>query len=164
MNAVLIVLVAKYLIVIPVVLALYLAYRLPSDSRSRFLLLSIISLPLIYVIAKAAGHFYFDARPFVVDHVAPLMPHVADNGFPSDHALLAAALASVMYVFDKRLALVSWVCALLIGVARVLAHVHHTTDIVGSFLIAAVVVLIVNAILERMRLARAPAEAGNPVE
>src|SRR6202011_914287 len=30
----------------------------------------------------AAGHLIFDPRPFTILHLAPLIPHSTDNGFP----------------------------------------------------------------------------------
>ena len=44
-------------------------------------------------LARLGGHFYYDTRPFVRDHVKPLFAHAPDNGFPSDHALLTSFLA-----------------------------------------------------------------------
>ncbi len=85
---------------------------------------------------------YYDPRPFVAQHIHPLFAHAADNGFPSDHAALTMFLA-VCVLFYSRLwggALV--VNALLVGTARVLAHVHSPLDIVAGFVFAAVAALL----------------------
>lgn len=142
---------AKYLIALPVVLLLWCLVALRGSKRRRALWLSIISLPLSYGVGAAAGHFYYDARPFVVGHFTPLVAHAADNGFPSDHMLLAAAIAMIGCFISWRLGLVLWVLAIAIGVARVAAGVHHALDIVGSALIAIVVVSLVHFALARRR-------------
>ena len=107
------------------------------------LLLAVIILPLTYVVAKIGSHLYFDPRPFVVMHVHPLIPHIADNGFPSDHELISAAFASILFVFNKKWGIVAFVLAILIGYSRVYTLVHHPLDIVGSFVISIVVMVAV---------------------
>jgi undecaprenyl-diphosphatase len=103
-----------------------------------------------YIISRIAGALYFDPRPFVVGHFIPLIAHAADNGFPSDHVLLTGALAMIVWFYNKKLSIVLWVLALLIGWARVYVGIHHTADIVGSI----VIVLAVGgayALLEKYR-------------
>jgi len=39
--------------------------------------------------------------PFAVGGFDPLLPHDADNGFPSDHSLLAAAFVAVALPYKK---------------------------------------------------------------
>ena len=46
-----------------------------------------------YLIAKGLGHVIHDPRPYLVEHLQPLIPLAHDNGFPSDHSLLAWVLA-----------------------------------------------------------------------
>jgi undecaprenyl-diphosphatase len=85
------------------------------------------------------SRFYFDPRPFVQGNFTPLLPHAADNGFPSDHTLLAAAIAFATFHFNKKLGLFLLLLAILVGVARILAGVHHVADIAGSIIITGLV-------------------------
>ena len=101
--------------------------------------LALVALPAIYLIAKLISHFYYDPRPFVAGHFTPLIPHQADNGFPSDHTLLSAAIASIIYYFNKKLSIGLWVLTLIIGFSRVYAGIHHPVDILGSVIIAIIV-------------------------
>jgi undecaprenyl-diphosphatase len=139
MKTLLIIIGAKYLIALPVLIAIVFLFTAWPQTRKQVLVLGGMILVLTYVAAKVAGFFYFDPRPFVVDHFTPLLPHVADNGFPSDHTLLAAAIAAVITKYNWRLGIVLWIITLLIGTARVFAGVHHPVDILGSLVIAAVV-------------------------
>ena len=105
-------------------------------------------------LARIGGHFYYDTRPFVRDHVKPLFAHAPDNGFPSDHALLTSFLAYSFWRYSKPFAAALFVNALLVSAARVAAHVHSPIDIVGSFifaLIGALVVVWVNGKFARGR-------------
>ena len=142
MNAFMI-LVAKYFFIIPVLMPIVYGLFQPRPVQKRMLLLAVISLPLTYIVAKIGSHFYFDPRPFVVMHVHPLIPHIADNGFPSDHELISAAFASILFVFNKKWGIVAFILAILIGYSRVYTLVHHPLDIVGSFVISIVVMVAV---------------------
>jgi undecaprenyl-diphosphatase len=139
----LIIFTAKYLIILPLLIAAYVAWKLPAENRFSYSLHIIATGILAYIIAKVLSHFYFDPRPFVQNGIAPLIPHAADNGFPSDHTLLAAVLAATIIVFKRNVGIVLWVIALMIGSARVAAGVHHPIDIVGSIVIAIIASAIV---------------------
>lgn len=82
------------------------------------------------------AHVYSHARPFIVTGIPPLFPHAADNGFPSDHTLLTAAIAAGLWKISKPLSVAAWAVALLVGIARVLAGVHWPIDIAGSIVFA----------------------------
>ncbi len=123
---------AKYAFVLPVVIlgTYFFLQRWP-----RHLRMALFAIPagiLAYALGKLGSAFYYDPRPFVVGHFTPLIAHAANNGFPSDHTLLAAALASVGMFWDRRLGVVLWLLAILIATARVYVGVHHTVDVVGS--------------------------------
>ena len=130
---------AKYLIMLSLVLAGISFLKLSKQEKRSMLIFAAIALPLIYLTALAAGHFYSNPRPFVVGHFVPLIPHGDDNGFPSDHALLASAIAAIWTIYRRHTGLVLWVTALLVGIGRVYVGVHHPIDIIGSALIAGVI-------------------------
>ena len=78
----------------------------------------------------AAVAIYTDPRPFVVDpSVKPLFAHPADNGFPSDHTALAATVALVVMRYRWWLGAALMAAGIVLGAARVAAHVHHAPDI-----------------------------------
>ena len=110
-------------------------------------ILTIVSFPLTYIVAKISSVFVNDPRPFVVEHTKPLISHVADNGFPSDHVLLAMAITVVIFTFHKKLGIALFVITILIGAARVAAGVHHPLDIFGSMVIAIFVTATANYLL-----------------
>lgn len=142
MIDILIVFLAKYLIILPVAFIIFFWAKSGPRERREIFYLAFLSLPISYIAARCVSHFYFDPRPFVSEGIVPLMAHAADNGFPSDHTLLAASLAALVYVWDKKWGIVLSVTALIIGGARVLAGVHHSVDILGSFVISWIAVWI----------------------
>jgi membrane-associated phospholipid phosphatase len=137
---------AKYLILIDAaaagLLILYTLYYRPRTEWLRWTVTAGLILVISVILAQLAGMAYNDPRPFTMDHVRPLIAHGNDNGFPSDHALLAAAIVAVVALLDLRLCLPFVVLGFLVDWARVGAGIHHVVDVVGSSLIVAVAVLI----------------------
>lgn len=131
--------IAKYLYLFVILLAVVYAFLQPRETQKKMIILAIIALPVIYIVAKIAGHFFYDPRPFVTLHIKPLISHAADNGFPSDHTLISAAFASILFVFNKKWGLAAFVLAILVGIARIYVHVHSPIDILGSIIISIVV-------------------------
>lgn len=93
---------------------------------------------------QLAAGLWFEQRPFVTLHgVTMLLAHPADNSFPSDHAVIAGALAIGTLLFARRWGIVAVVVALLLAFARVYAGMHYPFDVIAGLAIGAVVALIV---------------------
>lgn len=129
---------AKYLYLFEIAIGAIYFFLQPRSKQKSIVLLSAIFLPLAYIVAQVVAALYFDPRPFVVGHFTPLIPHAPDNGFPSDHALLTSAIASILFVYNRRVGVLAWIITAIVGIARVYAGIHHLTDIVGSVVIASV--------------------------
>jgi undecaprenyl-diphosphatase len=141
---------ATYLVFIEGVLAVaalaLVFYRQPRSGLVRRAVTAALILVLSYVFAQIGGAVYNDPRPFTQDHVKPLIAHAPDNGFPSDHALLAAALVALVAVAGSWLAIPVAVLAVLVDWARVGTGIHHVADVVGSSLCIALATLIALAV------------------
>lgn len=109
-----------------------------------------LALILSFALSRIAGHFYYDPRPFVVGGFTPRIPHVPDNGFPSDHTLLFATLAAILWYYSKKYAVGLWIVALGVGAYRVYGGVHHWRDIAGSLVIALAAAFVARAIIGRL--------------
>lgn len=142
---------AEYLIGLVALLFLLYFFIAWRHRKRKLLLLSCISLPLSYVAGLLGGSLYYNPRPFVVDGITPLITHAANNGFPSDHTLLGAALSTIVLVFNRPLGILMWALTLLVGAARVWAGVHHWVDIAGGALISLVVVFLTYVALRNTR-------------
>jgi undecaprenyl-diphosphatase len=134
---------AKYVIILSVLIGAWWFYTLTRNRKERIFFFTLFTCILAIAIAKLGSNFYFDPRPFVEQNFTPLIPHNADNGFPSDHALLAGAAASIVSFYDKRKGLYLWLIAFFVGLSRIFVGVHHITDILASFLIAFISALII---------------------
>ena len=140
---------AKYLFIAVIAIAIYYSIKQPRAVQKKIAIFGVSVLPLSYIAAKIAGLFYYDPRPFVQTGIAPLIPHVADNGFPSDHTLICAAIAAAIYPFNKKISVLLWALTVLVGLSRVFVGVHHVVDIIGSVAISMMVGTVVYAVAKR---------------
>lgn len=124
-------LIAQYLIVVPIALTVW---AIISRRRFQFdISEAVMAGILTVVLVKIGGAAYLHARPFVVLHHPPAVPHAPDNAFPSDH--LAACGLAVSYLWNRNriFAMVTLACAVLIGAARVLTLLHWPLDVAAGF-------------------------------
>ncbi len=85
-----------------------------------------------------------EARPYTAHQGAlVLATRSADFSFPSDHAVMAGAVALGLVFVSRRLALVAAVAALVMAVARVYIAAHYPGDVAVGLLLGAGVTLVV---------------------
>lgn len=98
----------------------------------------VVSLAVAALLTLLLNHVITDVRPFVVEHYVPLAHASNDNGFPSDHSLIAALLVFWAWWIDRR-----WLPVFIAGLLAVMAGrlaigAHHTLDVLGSLVFAAI--------------------------
>lgn len=127
---------AQYLPFIIAGVTLWYILRLEITKRKSALGLLVLSSVIAFAIDKILNQVISSPRPFVIEGIAPLFPHSVDNGFPSEHVVLAIVLAGVVFVYNKKLGIILAIFGLIVGSARVIANVHHPIDIIGGAIIA----------------------------
>ncbi|WP_299088798.1 undecaprenyl-diphosphatase [uncultured Metabacillus sp.] len=75
---------------------------------------------------------YFKPRPFVKHRVGILIPSKMDSSFPSKHTLLAFAISTSIFLYDRVLGSIMWVLSVLTGFSRIWVGHHYPSDIIGS--------------------------------
>lgn len=138
---------AEKLFFLSPLLAAYFFYKLPRETQKKVLIFAFFSLPLTFILGMLLRELYVNPRPFVVKGFEPLIHHAPDNGFPSDHVLLLAAIASIVSFFNKKYALALWLIAGIVGLSRMYVGVHHSVDIIGSIGIALFSAYVVYAVI-----------------
>jgi len=124
-----------------------------------------IALGLTGALILVAGHLIIEQRPFVGDaDTVLLIKHVADNGFPSDHASVSAAAAVVgMFAWPRWAGLLA-LLVIASGLARVVVGVHFPGDVAAGWLaggaIAGLAWVTVHRVSERLGWAEAAAQPG----
>ena len=129
-------LIAKYLFIVVGLFAFAYWLRVSRQEKVRLVLFGVIAGIVTFALVKIGAALYYDPRPFVTEHVTPLFPHGSDNGFPSDHTVLTAFVALTIFSSSKRIGLVSLAMSVLIGVSRIIGHIHSPIDILGSLMFA----------------------------
>lgn len=112
------------------------------------------------VIALGVNHFISQAvartRPcHVLHHVTTILGCANDYSFPSDHAIIAGALAMGLLIFSRRLGIFAVLVALFLAFSRVYAGVHYPGDVIAGLLIGALIAIVVWVVLRRPALALA---------
>jgi undecaprenyl-diphosphatase len=89
-------------------------------------------------------------RPFVTYlEVIPLVTETPYTSFPSGHATVFFALATVVYSYHKRLGYFFFVCAFLIAISRVVTGVHYPIDILAGAVIGILIAYLSTIFLQK---------------
>jgi undecaprenyl-diphosphatase len=139
---------AQYLIYILAAASIATILLSPRLIRYNYIKLIILSALLAFAVARIAGYFYYDPRPFVIDNIQPLFPHTPDNGFPSGHTLVAMVISGTIFIYKRKSGLILGALGIWIGTARVLAGVHHPVDILASIAISSLTTFLAWLILK----------------
>lgn len=138
--------IADYLPVLIVLSLLWLLFSSrPKQSKNKLMvvLASTASIIAVFLVKPIILLFYAKPRPFVaLPHLEPLTSvfKLEDwQSFPSGHSLFFFSLAMVICLFNKRVGLVYFGLAVLIGFARIYTGVHWPLDILAGAVIGMVV-------------------------
>lgn len=139
---------ATYLIILMFLASIYI-FRRKLDS---FFIRGFASYGITKIIETLIKGLFYIPRPYIAlgkPSLALFPP--TDSSFPSGHASSAFLLATIIFLYNKRLGIVFYIIAVMIGVGRVLALVHYPIDIAGGALLGISSALIINRIYKISR-------------
>ncbi len=125
---------AKYGPLLFVILLLYLWFKKSEDGKQAAIL-TVLSLAAALLVNQIIGHIYFRPRPFVFHNVNLLLPKSPDPSFPSDHATLSFAIATLVLFWNKKIGVYTGALGVLIAFARVFVGTHYPFDVLGGAII-----------------------------
>ncbi len=102
-----------------------------------------LSAALGLMAAKLISELVDRARPFVADPggVHLFSHHAADPGFPSDHATAAFAIATAIFLRNRKWGSVALAAATVLSIGRVAIGVHFPSDVLAGAALGAAAAL-----------------------
>lgn len=133
---------ANYLIVLMAAIFVVLAWLYRERVTREFVARVALSGAIAFLCVLVLGPTVHDPRPYLAEHYSPLAHVASDNGFPSDHTLVVSLLTGWLLWLLPSAARGRWLTVFALGVlavafGRLAIGAHHTLDVVGSVVIAA---------------------------
>lgn len=100
---------------------------------------------MAWTISEIIKYIFPTLRPFQMQNLLPLTATIpGDGAFPSAHTAVAFALSVTILKHDRKVGVLYLIMAGLVGIARIMAHVHYPIDIIGGAMIGTLTSEIVN--------------------
>jgi undecaprenyl-diphosphatase len=80
-------------------------------------------------------HFWQRSRPFINNNVNLVVNYSNESSFPSGHAAFFFAIATVVYLHNKKAGILFFVGALLISLGRIFVGIHWPLDILAGAIV-----------------------------
>jgi membrane-associated phospholipid phosphatase len=105
---------------------------------------------LAVVLNQPVGHLFAEARPYAAHPgLLRLADPTRDFSFPSDHAVMAGAVAAGLLLVSRRLGMVAVAAAVLMAFARVYIAAHYPWDVLAGLALGAAVAVVGWVLLRR---------------
>ncbi|MEX0621897.1 MAG: phosphatase PAP2 family protein [Candidatus Woykebacteria bacterium] len=129
---------------IPVSLALLTLYIwVREETHKRVLTISALSVGLVNLIIELSNQFFIRPRPFTQLPTNLLFYKPTDPSFPSNAAAVGFALATSIFLIDKKLGTIALLLAFSYSLSRVYAGVHFPADVIVGALLGVLAVLFI---------------------
>ena len=123
--------------------------------REKFYLFGITVVSAIvahFGVTEIIRFFYHRPRPFLVYQLNQLMSN-NNWSFPSGHSAFFFAMATAIYLYNKKWGIGFFIAAILMNVSRVIAGIHYPSDILGGAVVGIAVACAVFFLVKKMKKA-----------
>ncbi len=116
-------------------LGLFILWVIDGKIKKEQVLHALFAIVFAWILTVLIKNFFDVQRPFLTDGQPVLtLTKPGDYSFPSTHTAVAFALATTIYLHDKKNGLIFFWGAFLVAIGRILANVHLPSDtIIGAF-------------------------------
>jgi undecaprenyl-diphosphatase len=131
---------AEYLQYILITVFLMLLYFSAYSKLEKFYILGVTTISIIlsrFIIVEIIRFFYHRPRPFLILQVHKLLSSGwfysdIEWSFPSGHSAFFFAMATAIYLCNKKWGIWFVIAAILMNISRIVAGVHYPSDILGG--------------------------------
>ncbi len=124
-------------------LLVFLAMHKDKKKGARDLVVVVTAAACAWGIAHVIKYLYPHARPSELFGTNVLVLPDDIQSFPSGHATFFSALATVLYFYHKKLAVLYGLGALLIGFSRIIVGIHWPLDILAGYILGGLIGVVV---------------------
>ncbi len=131
-SSIVITFLASFLIWI-IFFGLFVLWIIDGRVKKELVLHALVSCLVAWGFAQMIKGLFPTLRPFELNGNVPMTFTVpSDGAFPSGHSAAAFAVATSVWLHNKKLGIIFLIAAGLVGYARVASHVHFLGDIIGG--------------------------------
>lgn len=141
----------QYFLVIVFLLLLYFSAYSKRDKLCIFWVTTVSVIVARFGIVEIIRLFYHRPRPFIT---YPLRPLFLNNewSFPSGHSTFFFAMATAIFLYNKKWGIWFFIAAVLVSISRVIAGVHYPSDILGGLIVGVITAYIVFYFAEKIKV------------
>ena len=108
---------------------------------------ALVAFSLAWIISDIIKKIFPTLRPFEVTGSIPLTIIArGDGSFPSGHTASSFALATTIFLHNRRVGIGFLVAAGIVGIGRILSNVHYPVDIAGGAIIGIIISLLIEKV------------------
>ncbi len=125
---------ASYLQYFLIAIFLLLLYFSAYSKRHKLYVFWVTTISVVVArlgITEIIRFFYHRPRPFIVYQLHPLISGTGWS-FPSGHSAFFFAMATAIFLYNKKWGVGFFIAALVITISRIAAGVHYPSDILGG--------------------------------
>lgn len=105
-----------------------------------------------WILASVVKSYIASPRPFMIfENVKPLFLHGGLDSFPSGHAMFFGGLATSLFFTHKRIGILYFIVALMVGLARVACGIHFPVDIFFGYVFGIIIAIIFRLIFKKIK-------------
>ena len=140
----------QYFLVAAFLLLLYFSVYSKREKLTIFWVTAISVVVARLGLTEIIRFFYHRSRPFLAYQLHTL---ISENewSFPSGHSTFFFAMATAIYLYNKKWGIGFFIAALLMNISRIVAGVHYPSDILGGMVVGIVVAYVVFYIAEKRK-------------
>ena len=141
----------QYLLIAIFLLLLFFSKYAKREKLRIFWITVVSTIVARFGVTELIRFFYHRLRPFVTYQAHQLLSG-NEWSFPSGHSAFFFAMATAIYLYNKKWGIGFFLAAILMNISRVIAGVHYPSDIIGGAIIGIIVAYVVFYFAERTKL------------